>query len=98
MASKRLTLEDIDKLLSKRLQENNKNLATKQDLVDVRKGLASKKDLKNSEKRIMQEIADNNKEMIEAVENYLSRYPTKDEYYTQEDKMMGVIEKSVFKN
>lgn len=77
------------------LVKNNENLVTKKDLIENNKNLVTKTDLvKNNEnlmRNINQTIVENNKEMIEAVEAHLSKYPTKEEFYASQDKIYGEL-------
>ena len=94
LVTKRDLVENNKNLVTKQdLIENNKNIVTKQDLVKNNKNLVTKQDLVENNKNLVtkQDLVENNEEVISAVENYLSRFPTKDEYYASQDKLMKEI-------
>jgi len=86
-----LTNNDLEKI-GNLIEKSNKSLEK-----NLRNDMATKDDLKNLESNIRddmatkQDLVENNNELIQAVETYLSRYPTKEEFFKSQDELMGEI-------
>lgn len=94
MAKTELTLEAVAELIQSSEKRLRKDMVTKKDLKQTVKRedikqLPTRKDLEQFAAK--DDLADNNIEIIDAVENYLSRYPTKDEFYESQDTVVGEI-------